>query len=215
MLIWTKILQTRVLVVACEVVLQDLPVFQAFEKWEDGNVMIVEDEFHVRTGQVMTDATFTCVEVLDMSLQSNHSVSRVSVNRLFYSVFSLDFWLLLENTILKIVSPLFLFCRISGKNVSCEVNEMNKERVCGFPVLGDQKTYNFLLGVSNPIGQTEASLLVDISQRGKSYKGKEIWLLHARHLFIWGLKEIWHSILVIILLCCHKYFASLGNVNLK
>uniref|UniRef100_A0A8B9SYM6 Leukemia inhibitory factor receptor n=1 Tax=Anas platyrhynchos TaxID=8839 RepID=A0A8B9SYM6_ANAPL len=58
-----------------------------------------------------------------------------------------------------------LFERISGKNVSCEVNEMNKERVCGFPVLGDQKTYNFLLGVSNPIGQTEASLLVDISQR--------------------------------------------------
>ncbi|XP_072215228.1 leukemia inhibitory factor receptor-like [Excalfactoria chinensis] len=54
---------------------------------------------------------------------------------------------------------------ISGKNVSCEVNEMKKERVCGFPVLADQKTYSFVLGVSNPIGQTEASLLVDLNQR--------------------------------------------------
>ncbi|XP_009459407.1 PREDICTED: leukemia inhibitory factor receptor-like, partial [Nipponia nippon] len=58
-----------------------------------------------------------------------------------------------------------LFERTSGKNVSCEVNEMNRERVCGFPVLADQKTYNFILGVSNPIGQTESSLLVDLTQR--------------------------------------------------
>ncbi|OXB60511.1 hypothetical protein ASZ78_009727, partial [Callipepla squamata] len=54
---------------------------------------------------------------------------------------------------------------VSGKNVSCEVNEMKKERVCGFPVLADQKTYNFVLGVSNPIGQTKASLWVDLNQR--------------------------------------------------
>ncbi|NXL34955.1 LIFR factor, partial [Glaucidium brasilianum] len=58
-----------------------------------------------------------------------------------------------------------LFERISGKNVSCEVNEMNRERVCGFPVLADQKTYDFVLGVSNPIGQTESLLLVDLTQR--------------------------------------------------
>ncbi|NXM74696.1 LIFR factor, partial [Serilophus lunatus] len=58
-----------------------------------------------------------------------------------------------------------LFERMSGKNVSCEVNEMNRERVCGFPVLADQKTYDFILGVSNPIGQAESSLLVDITQR--------------------------------------------------
>ncbi|NXU59527.1 LIFR factor, partial [Turnix velox] len=58
-----------------------------------------------------------------------------------------------------------LFERISGKNVSCEVNEMNEERVCGFPVLADQKTYNFVLGVFNPIGQTQSSLLVDLFQR--------------------------------------------------
>ncbi|NWS40451.1 LIFR factor, partial [Probosciger aterrimus] len=58
-----------------------------------------------------------------------------------------------------------LFERISGKNVSCKVNEMNRERVCGFPVLADQKTYDFILGVSNPIGQTESSLLVDLTQR--------------------------------------------------
>ncbi|KAM6035223.1 leukemia inhibitory factor receptor-like isoform 2-T6 [Theristicus caerulescens] len=58
-----------------------------------------------------------------------------------------------------------LFERTSGKNVSCEVNEMNRERVCGFPVLADQKTYDFILGVSNPIGQTESSLLVDLTQR--------------------------------------------------
>lgn len=58
-----------------------------------------------------------------------------------------------------------LFERISGRNVSCEVNEMNRERVCGFPVLADQKTYDFILGVSNPIGQTESSLLVDLTQR--------------------------------------------------
>lgn len=45
---------------------------------------------------------------------------------------------------------------------------MKKERVCGFPVLADQKTYSFVLGVSNPIGQTEASLLVDLNRRGKS-----------------------------------------------
>ncbi|XP_005241244.2 leukemia inhibitory factor receptor [Falco biarmicus] len=58
-----------------------------------------------------------------------------------------------------------LFERISGKNVSCEVNEMNRERVCGFPVLADQNTYDFILGVSNPIGQTESSLMVDLTQR--------------------------------------------------
>lgn len=45
-------------------------------------------EFHVRTGQVMTDATLTCVVVLDMPLQSNHSVSHVSVNPSFFTVFS-------------------------------------------------------------------------------------------------------------------------------
>lgn len=27
----------------CEVVLQDIPVFQAFEKWEDGNVMLMKE----------------------------------------------------------------------------------------------------------------------------------------------------------------------------
>ncbi|KAM6105695.1 LOW QUALITY PROTEIN: leukemia inhibitory factor receptor-like [Pterocles gutturalis] len=59
----------------------------------------------------------------------------------------------------------YSFERISGKNVSCEVNEMNRERVCGFPVLADQKTYDFILGVSNPIGQTQSSLLVDLTQR--------------------------------------------------
>ncbi|NXD55510.1 LIFR factor, partial [Corvus moneduloides] len=58
-----------------------------------------------------------------------------------------------------------LFERISSKNVSCEVNEMNRDRVCGFPVLPDQKTYDFVLDVSNPIGQAQSSLLVDITQR--------------------------------------------------
>ncbi|XP_069736180.1 leukemia inhibitory factor receptor [Phaenicophaeus curvirostris] len=58
-----------------------------------------------------------------------------------------------------------LFERISGKNVSCKVDEMNRERVCGFPVLGDQNIYDFVLGVSNPIGQTESSLLVDLTKR--------------------------------------------------
>ncbi|KFP75207.1 PREDICTED: leukemia inhibitory factor receptor, partial [Acanthisitta chloris] len=58
-----------------------------------------------------------------------------------------------------------LFERVSGKNVSCQVSETNKERVCGFPVLPDQKNYDFTLGVSNPVGQTESSLLVDITQR--------------------------------------------------
>nr|XP_009477633.1 PREDICTED: leukemia inhibitory factor receptor [Pelecanus crispus] len=58
-----------------------------------------------------------------------------------------------------------LFERISGKNVSCEVDEMNRDSVCGFPVLPDQKTYDFILGVSNPIGQTETSLLIDLTQR--------------------------------------------------
>lgn len=32
----------------------------------------------MRTGQVMTNATLTCVVVLDMPLQSNHSVSHVN-----------------------------------------------------------------------------------------------------------------------------------------
>ncbi|NWR21384.1 LIFR factor, partial [Emberiza fucata] len=58
-----------------------------------------------------------------------------------------------------------LFERTSGKNVSCEVNEVNRDHVCGFPVLPDQKTYDFILGVSNPIGQAQSSLLVDITQR--------------------------------------------------
>lgn len=46
---------------------------------------------------------------------------------------------------------------------------MNKDHVCDFPVLPDQKTYDFILGVSNPIGQAQSSLLVDITQRGKIY----------------------------------------------
>lgn len=46
---------------------------------------------------------------------------------------------------------------------------MNRDHVCGFPVLPDQKTYDFILGVSNPIGQAQSSLLVDITQRGKTY----------------------------------------------
>uniref|UniRef100_A0A8C5TN57 Leukemia inhibitory factor receptor n=1 Tax=Malurus cyaneus samueli TaxID=2593467 RepID=A0A8C5TN57_9PASS len=58
-----------------------------------------------------------------------------------------------------------LFERMSGKNVSCEVNEMNRDRTCGFPVLPDQKTYDFILGVSNPIGQAQSSILVDITRR--------------------------------------------------
>jgi len=45
---------------------------------------------------------------------------------------------------------------------------MNRERVCGFSVLPDQKTYDFILGVSNPIGQAESSLLIDLTQRGKT-----------------------------------------------
>lgn len=35
------------------------------------------EEFLVRTGQVITDATLTCTVVLDMPLQSSHSVSPV------------------------------------------------------------------------------------------------------------------------------------------
>ncbi|NXC82838.1 LIFR factor, partial [Cercotrichas coryphoeus] len=58
-----------------------------------------------------------------------------------------------------------LFERTSGKNVSCEVSEVNKDHVCDFPVLPAQKTYDFILGVSNPIGQAKTSLLVDITQR--------------------------------------------------
>ncbi|XP_062456609.1 leukemia inhibitory factor receptor [Rhea pennata] len=58
-----------------------------------------------------------------------------------------------------------LLDRISGKNVSCDVNDMNGERVCGFPVKADQKTYNFTLGVFNPVGQTESSISVDLFQR--------------------------------------------------
>lgn len=46
---------------------------------------------------------------------------------------------------------------------------MSKDHVCGFPVLPDQKTYDFILGVSNPIGQAQSSLLVDLIQRGKTY----------------------------------------------
>lgn len=55
---------------------------------------------------------------------------------------------------------------------------MNRDRVCGFPILPDQKTYDFTLGVSNPIGQAQSSLLVDITQRGKTYdlqRGKYVF----------------------------------------
>lgn len=45
---------------------------------------------------------------------------------------------------------------------------MNGERVCSFQILGDRKTYDFVLGVSNPIGQAESSLFVDLTQRGKN-----------------------------------------------
>ncbi|NXX84322.1 LIFR factor, partial [Urocolius indicus] len=58
-----------------------------------------------------------------------------------------------------------LFERLSGKIVLCEVNEMSREHVCDFPVLADQNTYDFTLGAINPIGQTESSLLVDLTQR--------------------------------------------------
>lgn len=46
---------------------------------------------------------------------------------------------------------------------------MDKDHVCNFPVLPAQKTYDFILSVSNPIGQAKSSLLVDITQRGKTY----------------------------------------------
>lgn len=55
---------------------------------------------------------------------------------------------------------------------------MNRDRVCGFPVLPDQKTYDFILDVSNPIGQAQSSLLVDITQRGKTndlQRGKDVF----------------------------------------
>ncbi|XP_009875293.1 PREDICTED: leukemia inhibitory factor receptor-like, partial [Apaloderma vittatum] len=58
-----------------------------------------------------------------------------------------------------------LFERMSGKNVSCKVDETNRERVCNFSVRPDQNTYSFILGVSNPIGQAESSLLIDLTQR--------------------------------------------------
>ncbi|XP_067401653.1 leukemia inhibitory factor receptor isoform X2 [Emydura macquarii macquarii] len=58
-----------------------------------------------------------------------------------------------------------LFERISRENVTCKVDELSKKHRCDFPVHANQKIYSFTLGASNPIGQTESSLLIDVNQR--------------------------------------------------
>ncbi|XP_065406094.1 leukemia inhibitory factor receptor isoform X2 [Chrysemys picta bellii] len=58
-----------------------------------------------------------------------------------------------------------LFERISKENVTCEVDELKPEHHCNFSVHANQKIYNFTLGASNPLGQAESSLLIDVTQR--------------------------------------------------
>ncbi|XP_074851735.1 leukemia inhibitory factor receptor isoform X2 [Carettochelys insculpta] len=56
--------------------------------------------------------------------------------------------------------------RTSRKNVTCSINELNeKEHHCDFPVYTDQQIYSFTLTASNPLGQAESSLFIDINQR--------------------------------------------------
>ncbi|XP_034630424.1 leukemia inhibitory factor receptor isoform X1 [Trachemys scripta elegans] len=58
-----------------------------------------------------------------------------------------------------------LFERISKENVTCKVDELKLKHYCDFPVHANQKIYNFTLGASNPLGQAESSLLIDVTQR--------------------------------------------------
>uniref|UniRef100_A0A8C8STP6 LIF receptor subunit alpha n=1 Tax=Pelusios castaneus TaxID=367368 RepID=A0A8C8STP6_9SAUR len=65
----------------------------------------------------------------------------------------------------SIKNYLFLLHRLSREKVACGVVEMSKKHRCDFPVHVNQKIYNFTLSASNPIGQTESSLSIDINQR--------------------------------------------------
>ncbi|XP_075788631.1 leukemia inhibitory factor receptor [Pelodiscus sinensis] len=56
-----------------------------------------------------------------------------------------------------------LFERISRENVTCK--KLNKKHRCDFPVHTNQKIYSFTLVASNPLGQAESSLLIDVNQR--------------------------------------------------
>uniref|UniRef100_A0A8D0L5J1 Leukemia inhibitory factor receptor n=1 Tax=Sphenodon punctatus TaxID=8508 RepID=A0A8D0L5J1_SPHPU len=55
--------------------------------------------------------------------------------------------------------------RISGINVTCKEERTAKINHCVFPVIGNQKIYNFTVKASNPLGQPESSLLIDVNQR--------------------------------------------------
>ncbi|KAM7166977.1 leukemia inhibitory factor receptor isoform 2-T4 [Macrochelys suwanniensis] len=58
-----------------------------------------------------------------------------------------------------------LFERISRENVTCKVDELNKNHHCDFPVHANQKIYSFTLEATNPLGRAESSLLIDVNQR--------------------------------------------------
>ncbi|KAL8203965.1 UNVERIFIED_CONTAM: hypothetical protein K2H54_065723, partial [Gekko kuhli] len=58
-----------------------------------------------------------------------------------------------------------LFDSISGKSVTYTGKDYIEHYHCDFPVLDDQRTYNFTVRGSNPIGQAESSILIDINYR--------------------------------------------------
>ncbi|XP_054842132.1 leukemia inhibitory factor receptor-like [Eublepharis macularius] len=58
-----------------------------------------------------------------------------------------------------------LFESISGKNVTYNGKENPEYYRCNFLVLNNQRIYNFTIHGSNPLGQSESSLLININYR--------------------------------------------------
>ncbi|XP_077203129.1 leukemia inhibitory factor receptor-like isoform X2 [Paroedura picta] len=58
-----------------------------------------------------------------------------------------------------------LFESISGKNVTYNGKEITEYYQCKFPVLNNQRIYNFTVHGANPLGQSESSVLIDINYR--------------------------------------------------
>lgn len=65
---------------------------------------------------------------------------------------------------------------MSGKSITYNGKENPEYYRCNFSVLDNQTVYNFTVHGSNPIGQSESSLLIDIKYRGKIYTYVYIYL---------------------------------------
>lgn len=72
-------------------------------------------------------------------------------------------------TILKLIFLNILFFSFSGKYVRFNRDEVsaNENYQLFFQILSNQEVYNFTLNAQNLLGQTESTLLVNITEKGK------------------------------------------------